>query len=47
MKLQREIGFNVEGVDGKPEAITGPFACKVYQDGRLSEGKRQVYPVNL
>lgn len=45
MKLQREIEFTVDGVEGTLKVVTGPFRCRVYQDGRLLEGEKHVYKV--
>lgn len=45
MKLRREIEFSVDGVEGRLKVVTGPFACKVYQDGRRLEGEKHIYKV--
>ncbi len=45
MKLQREIEFTVNGVEGILKVVTGPLRCRVYQDGRLLEGEKHVYKV--
>lgn len=45
MRLRREIGFSVDGVEGLLKVVTGPFGCRVWQDGRALEGEKHVYRV--